>query len=506
MPNSSVVAEDAAVPMGSFTGRSVLVCGAGLAGASAVRALLARGALVAVAEDRRPGSAGPGSAGPGSAGPGSAGPGSAGPGSAPTDPIETLVRAGARFCPDLSVVPADVDLIVASPGWRPDHRLFTSARARGVEVIGEVELAWRLRGADAPPWLAVTGTNGKTTTVRMLESILRAGGLSAVAVGNVGVSIIDAVLAGAAYDVLAVELSSFQLHWPSTFRPAAAALLNLAPDHLDWHGSMDDYAQTKARIWNTPIAIGNLDDRAVAHLLTTTDAGRSRRVGFTLGIPAPGQLGLLDATVIDRAFGSAVPLVGLEAIGATGTHNVANALAAAALSRAYGVEAEAVAAGLRAFNPEPHRNQFLARVSGVDYVDDSKATNPHAAAASLASYDRIVWIAGGQLKGAPVDELVATFANRLRAAVLLGEDRAQLVTALMRHAPDLPVIEVTLTDDGAMSEVVGVAAALAEPGDTVLLAPAAASYDMFSGYSARGEAFAAAVSELSGTAIAAGSR
>jgi UDP-N-acetylmuramoylalanine--D-glutamate ligase len=183
----------------------------------------------------------------------------------------------------------------------------------------------------------------------------------------------------------------------------------------------------------------------------------------------------------------------------SGRHNVANALAAAALARAHGVTPEAVAAGLRAFVPDPHRNQLVRTGDGVMWVDDSKATNPHAALASLLSYPRVVWIAGGQLKDAPVDELVAAVAGRLSGVVLLGVDRREIADALRRHAPDVPVIDVPSTDDGAMTEAVRAAAGFARPGDTVLLAPAAASYDMFSGYGARGDAFAAAVRALGPT-------
>jgi UDP-N-acetylmuramoylalanine--D-glutamate ligase len=338
--------------------------------------------------------------------------------------------------------------------------------------------------------------------------MLQAGGLRARAVGNVGVSIIDAVLAQPGFDVLAVELSSFQLYWPSTFAPVASALLNLAPDHLDWHPSMQDYAATKARIWTSGVAIGNHDDAGVVALLDAAMSGSVapsfsvatssalRRVEFTLERPAPGQLGLTDAMLVDNAFGDNLALIGAAEVRPNGAHNIANALAAAALARAYGVAPDAVAAGLRAFVPDPHRNQFIARIDDVDYVNDSKATNPHAASASLSSYPRIVWIAGGQLKGVAIDDLVAAIAARLAGAVLLGADRDEIHAALSRHAPNVPVIDVALTDHGAMSEVVTAAAVLARPGDTVLLAPAAASYDMFSGYPARGDAFADAVHRL----------
>jgi UDP-N-acetylmuramoylalanine--D-glutamate ligase len=351
-----------------------------------------------------------------------------------------------------------------------------------------------LRGPGAAPWLAVTGTNGKTTTARMLEAILRASGARALAVGNVGVSIIDAVTATEAYDVLSVELSSFQLHWSSTIAPAAGALLNLAPDHLDWHGSMDAYARVKTRVWAGWLAIGNADDPFVAGLLASSNT--PTRVTFTLADPDGGQLGIRDGALVDEAFGSGIELFRADEIRPSGPHNVANALAAAALARAHGVAADAVAEGLRTFDPDPHRNQLLLTRDGVAWVDDSKATNPHAALASLSTYDRVVWVAGGQLKDAPVDELVAMVAPRLAGVVLLGTDRAVVADALRRHAPDVHVIEVSSTDDGVMTEVVRAAAGLARPGDTVLLAPAAASYDMFAGYAARGLAFEAAVHAL----------
>ncbi|HWO52630.1 MAG TPA: cyanophycin synthetase, partial [Ornithinibacter sp.] len=173
-----------------------------------------------------------------------------------------------------------------------------------------------------------------------------------------------------------------------------------------------------------------------------------------------------------------------------------NALAAAALARAHGVPAGAVRAGLRAFVPEPHRIAEVGTVDGIRWVDDSKATNPHAARASLAAYEHVVWVAGGLLKGADVDDLVAGAAERLRAVVLIGRDRAAIAQALARHAPDVPVVDVERTDTGAMDLVVREARALAHEGDVVLLAPAAASMDMFADYGARGDAFVAAVHRL----------
>jgi UDP-N-acetylmuramoylalanine--D-glutamate ligase len=443
--------------MADLAGRTVAVCGARFAGQAAARALLSLGARVVLIDRSRPAG------------------------------VDELLAAGAELAEEL---PADLALVVTSPGWPPQHPIFAEAGRRGVEVIGELEFAWRLRALGPQPpakWLMVTGTNGKTTTVRMLESVLRASGLRALAVGNVGVSVIDAVLDPQPYDVLAVEASSYQLHWSSTIRATAGALLNLAPDHLDWHGSMAAYARAKAAVWNGAVAVANGDDPTVSEL-APPDA-----VVFTLAAPVEGQLGVVDGQLVSRAFGDhGEPILAAGDVRPPGAHNVANALAAAALARAVDVPPTAIADGLRRFEPDPHRNQLVHSADGVAWVDDSKATNPHAARASLLAYPRVVWIAGGQLKGVDVEPLVAEVADRLIAAVLLGEDRAAVAAALARHAPDIPVIVVDSTDDGAMTEVVRAAAGFARAGDTVLLAPAAASYDMFSGYAERGDAFASA--------------
>ena len=405
-----------------------------------------------------------------------------------------LEHDGVRVLVGAKTLPAGVDLVVTSPGWRPDSPLLAEAAGAGVEIWGEVELAWRLRGPGAAPWLALTGTNGKTTTVGMLDAMLRAGGHNSVAAGNVGTPLVEVVSGG--FDVIAVELSSFQLHWSSTVAPAAAAVLNLAPDHLDWHGSLEEYSRVKATIWSpTTVAVGNADDPATASLLA---AAPGRHIGFTLEAPRIGELGLVEDLLVDRAFVAdpvkgAVELATLADLHLDGRHNVANALAAAALARAYGVSAEAVRDGLRGVTPGAHRNALVGTVGDVAFVDDSKATNPHAAGASLGAYASVVWVAGGLLKGADVEDLVRTHGTRMRAAVLLGADRALIRQALARHAPDVPVHEVEATDTEAMTTVVAVAAGLAQPGDTVLLAPAAASMDMFRDYAARGDAFAAAV-------------
>ncbi len=406
---------------------------------------------------------------------------------------------------DAETLPEGTDLVVTSPGWKPGSPLFQAAAEAGVDVVGDVEIAWRLRGPDAAPWLAVTGTNGKTTTTQMLASILDAAGLRTAAVGNIGTPIVDVVQEGDdAYDVLAVELSSYQLHWAPSLRAHSAAVLNLAPDHLDWHGSMEAYAADKGRIYegNRVACVYNVADKATEDLVRGADVEEGcRAVGFTLGTPGPSQLGVVEGILVDRAFvedrhKQAQELAEIADVNPPAPHNIANALAAAALARAFGVPAAAVRDGLRAFRPDAHRIQHVADVDRVAYIDDSKATNTHAAEASLAAYESIVWIAGGLAKGATFDELVAKSAKRLRGVVLFGADRALIREALARHAPEVPVVDLDRTDTGAMLAAVREAARLSEPGDTVLLAPACASMDMFTNYNKRGDAFAEAVREL----------
>jgi UDP-N-acetylmuramoylalanine--D-glutamate ligase len=462
-----------------FTGKHVTVAGLGVSGVPAAKVLNARGAIVTVVNDGDDARAREQAA--------------------ELEKLGVTVRLG-----DGDTLPEGTELIVTAPGWKPTKPLFRAAEQAGVEVWGDVELAWRLRGPDAAPWLCVTGTNGKTTTVQMLASILKAAGLRTAAVGNIGVSLLDAVLGEQTYDVLAVELSSYQLHWAPSLRAHSAAVLNLAPDHLDWHGSMEAYARDKGRIYegNRVACVYNVADKATEDLVREADVEEGcRAIGFTLGTPGPSQLGVVEGILVDRAFvemrhKNAQELAEVSDVNPPAPHNIANALAAAALARAFGVEPRAVRDGLRDFRPDAHRIAHVADVAGVAYVDDSKATNTHAAEASLAAYESIVWIAGGLAKGATFDELVAKSAKRLRGAVLIGADRALIREALARHAPEVPVVDLDRTDTGAMLQAVQEAQRLAEPGDTVLLAPACASMDMFANYNQRGDAFAQAVSEL----------
>lgn len=469
------------VPSGpsEFQGKHVTVAGLGVSGLPAAKALHARGAIVTAVNDGDDARAREQAA--------------------ELEALGITVRLG-----DGATLPEGTELIVTAPGWQPGKPLFRAAEEAGVPVWGDVELAWRLRGPDAAPWLAVTGTNGKTTTVQMLAAILKAAGLRTAAVGNIGVSLLDAVLGDEEYDVLAVELSSYQLHWAPSLRAYSGAVLNLAPDHLDWHGSMDAYAADKGRIYegNQVACVYNVADPRTEDLVREADVEEGcRAVGFTLNAPAVSQLGVVDGILVDRAFvenrqKNAQELAEVSDVDPPAPHNIANALAAAALARSFGVPAQAVRDGLRAFKPDAHRIAHVADIDGVAYVDDSKATNTHAAEASLAAYEPIVWIAGGLAKGAEFDELVANSAKRLRGVVLIGADRALIREALARHAPEVPVVDLDRTDTGAMLQAVTEAKRLAQAGDTVLLAPACASMDMFTNYNQRGDAFAAAVREL----------
>lgn len=423
-----------------------------------------------------------------------------------------LLGADVRLGPGATAsLPDAVDLVVTSPGWRPDSSLLVRATGRSIPVWGEVELAWRLRGANPAPWLVVTGTNGKTTTVQMLESILQAAGLRAQAVGNVGTPILEAVMDPAGRDVLAVELSSFQLHWTHSISAEASAVLNIAADHHDWHGGADAYAAAKGRVYeHTQLAcIYNVADEATMHLVEEADVVEgARAIGFTLGIPGPSMVGIVDDLLVDRAFvetraTSAAELAALSDLDDASPHNVENALAAAALARAHGVPPVAVRDGLRNHRLGPHRISTVAESGGVRWVDDSKATNPHAARASLKSFERVVWIAGGLAKGAAYGDLVRDVRDRLGGVVLIGADRDLIAAALADQAPDVPVRVIDGADDAdaLMDAVVSAAVELARPGDTVLLAPAAASMDQFRNYGHRGDAFAAAVERRPGPSV-----
>lgn len=385
--------------------------------------------------------------------------------------------------------------MVTSPGWRPDTPLLQAAQAAGLEVLGDVELCYRLDRASVfgPPrtWMVVTGTNGKTTTTSMLASIMQHAGYQAEAVGNIGVSVAEAVSALQRIDVLVAELSSFQLHWSNQLVPDVGVLLNLAEDHIDWHGSMAAYAAAKAKVLAAPLAIAGLDDALVQQYVTTPV------MGFTMHPPKAGQVGVVDGTIVDNLHGTPrniVPVAGLEPPGPAGIYD-ALAATAAAVALVPDLQPSVIAQALQSFKVAGHRGQQVAEARGIVAIDNSKATNPHAADSALAGHDSVIWVAGGQLKGAEVDDLIARHAHRLKAVALMGVDRNIIRESVEKHAPGVPIFVTDDTDpQSAMDAVCAWAVTQASSGDAIVLAPAAASLDMYTGMGQRGVLFAESVS------------
>ncbi len=396
----------------------------------------------------------------------------------------------------------DPQLVVTSPGVKPEHELLAWSAKQNTPVWVDIELAWRLRDktSKVADWIAVTGTNGKTTTVQMVEAMLNQGGFRTAACGNIGTPILDAIRDPEGFDALVVELSSFQLHYVKHIEPFSSAVLNLADDHLDWHGSFEAYSNTKAKIYeNTQIAcVYNLNDLATEKMVENADVQEgARAIGFTTGLPGRSQVGFVEDILCDRAFlddraNSALEIATLEdlsRIGVLTPHLMANAAAATALARSYGVPPEDIKTALINFRLDAHRIELVAEHDQIRWVDDSKATNPHAAAASLNSFEKVVWIVGGLLKGVDLGDLVSKYANRLSAAIVIGKERDAVLAALAQNAPGIPVTEIS-DQDNVMHQVVNAAKLLAQPGDVVLLAPAAASMDQFKDYADRGNQFA----------------
>jgi len=379
----------------------------------------------------------------------------------------------------LAVLVHDADLVVPSPGVPPRHPVFTIARDRGVSVVGEVELA--SRWADRPI-VAITGTNGKTTVTGLVTDMLVRSGVAAVAAGNIGVPLADAV-AGPA-DMLVVEVSSFQLELTEEFHPAVAVWLNLAPDHLDWHADLESYGRAKARIWarqgDDDTAVVNADDEAVQRWAATAP---SRVVRFGLG-GAPADFRVVGG-VLRTADGTEI--VDVTALPRALPHDIENALAASAAALAAGAELDGVRAALAQWKGFPHRVALVGDAGGVQWYDDSKATNPHAALAALRGFGSVVLVAGGRNKDLDLSVL-AEAADRVRAVVAIGEAAPDVEKAFAGLRP--------VTVAASMDDAVRAAAAYAEPGDAVLLSPGCASFDWYRSYGERGDDFARAVGEL----------
>ncbi len=370
-----------------------------------------------------------------------------------------------------------VDLVVASPGFSERSLPVVETLEWGVPIWSEIEYAWRhLEGV---PVIAVTGTNGKTTVTTLTAEMLQASGLNAPAVGNIGTPLADAV--GIQADALVVEASSFQLRFIDRFHAPAAAILNIAADHLDWHGSVQAYAAAKRRIFerqtDDDTLVFDADDPGAAEAVRHATSRLHPVSAHTR--PAGGSG--IDARYVHIGEDLRIPISDL---GSADPAHIVDVAAAGALALDRGGEPEAVAAVATSFAPGPHRRVLVARVNGVDYVDDSKATNPHAALAAIAAYPSVILIAGGLSKGLDLMPLVD--APHVRDVVGLGTSGPNLVAEAGERGHLA----------SSMEDAVETAARLARPGDTVLLAPGAASFDQFKSYAHRGEVFAAAVTQL----------
>ena len=397
-------------------------------------------------------------------------------------------------------IPQGIDFAVVSPGWRAEHPVVLNLKNLGVEIIGEVDFAWRIKEVIAPSqkWVALTGTNGKTTTIKMVESIFKSAKINGAACGNVGQTVIESVMQEPALDYLALELSSFQIHWSELPKYESVALLNIAEDHIDWHGNFDNYAQAKLKLLKqAKKSFVNKSDK----VLSTKVQGGSV-IWFSLDTPQPGELGVVENLLIDRAFSpspsEANEISELVDITPTVPHNIMNALAASALALSLGVKYQAIKDGLKNFSTDHHRMELVLNKDEINWVDDSKATNPHAAIASLLSYFNVIWIAGGLAKGASMDELAKRAGSRIKSIILIGQDREIIAQAFALHSPTTQLVRVDQSGDAKqlMKDVVAQAKKTAKSGDTVLLAPACASMDQFDSYVERGQLFAQAIKEL----------
>jgi len=438
-----------------FAGKRVLILGAGVTGSAVAKLLEELGASIKIADQNPP---------PDFA-------------SHPITDLDNL----------------DYELAVVSPGWKPDHPLISALNSKGVTLTSEIDLAWDFRNLHKPnqKWIAITGTNGKTTTTELTALMLNAAGISAKACGNVGTTVIESVWDDHDYDVLVIEISSFQIHWLNQARFEAIAILNIADDHTDWRGSFAAYTAAKIKLLQfTDLAVINTQD---SHLVAATKDFKGRKVFFTLDTPMSGQVGLVENLLVDRAFtvnsNEAGAICELSQVRPTVPHSVANTLAAAALARSLGADYEGIQSAVEKFTPGRHRIELILEKDGVRWINDSKATNPHAAQAALYSNNNSIWIAGGLAKGANFQELITKCAKRIKYALLIGSDRDLIATELEKNGVEYFRID----GEPLMEQVVLKAKALASPGDTVLLAPACASMDQFKNYSDRGDQFADAV-------------
>ena len=388
--------------------------------------------------------------------------------------VEVIGAPGAE---QLAELVASADLVVPSPGVPEAHPVYRLAADAGVPIHSEIELAGAAAARRGLPLVAVTGTNGKTTVTTLIAEILNGGGKRALAAGNIGRPLLDAVH-DEGVDIVVAEVSSFQLRFTEMFRPRVAVFLNVAEDHLDWHPTFADYVAAKAKIFanqsGDDLLVFNGDDPAVVEVSASAPA---RAVSFTLSEGAPDGWRIAGEHLV-RPDGRA--LIALADLARSGPHDVANALAAAAAATEFAISDHALASVLASFSGLPHRVTPVGQSGGVTFVDDSKATNPHAALAALAGFDSVVLLAGGRNKGLDLGVLRSE-AGRIRAVVAIGEAAGEVEACFAGLRP--------VRRAGSMAEAVRLGAELAEPGDTVLLSPACASFDWYPGYAARGDDF-----------------
>jgi len=453
----------------SFLNKKLLILGAGVTGLACAKTLKGMGAQIAFADDS-------------------------------VQSVDGFVIHDSH-----GITSADYDAVIVSPGWKESHPLIQSAKSAGIPLLNEIDIAWSLKKS-GQRWIALTGTNGKTTTVEMTAAALRKCGIKAVACGNVGHTVIESIFED--YEVLVLELSSFQIHWLSDAEFESVAILNIADDHVDWHGSFEEYARVKISLLErSEVGILNADDGEV---VTRTAHWRGRKIFYSLDTPAPGEMGVVEELLIDRAFVSdpqeASMVAELKDVQPSVPHNISNALAASALALSIGGKHEKIQEAMREFKLGQHRIQTLLVKDGITWIDDSKATNPHAASASVMSALSVIWIAGGLAKGADFEQLISRAKSRIKVAILIGEDANLIKRELEKQAPHIEVVEIAQPDDyliagesnSLMESIVAAAAKRAVSGDTVLLAPACASMDQFISYADRGNRFADAVKKVVG--------
>jgi UDP-N-acetylmuramoylalanine--D-glutamate ligase len=453
---------------GSYSGQKILVVGAARSGTAAAEFLLSRGAHVVLTDTRNEGLL-----------------------AASLAPLRAAARTAGELTLELGGHKAgsfrDSSLVVVSPGVPLAHPLFEESRKAGIPVIAEIELAWRhIKGKI----LGITGSNGKTTTTSLVAELLRTAGLRGFAAGNIGTPLIAYASTSGPEDIYVVELSSFQLESIRDFRPYVAALLNLTPDHMDRYRGFEDYIDAKQRIFMNQsaddFAVLNADDPRTAALGSRV---RSTPVWFSrLGQVRRGTF-IEKGRIIYRDDSGDTELLSAGDIRLKGSHNLENVLAACAIARLAGAAHPGMARGIRDFSGVEHRLEFVAELDGVQYFNDSKATNVDAAIKSLEAFaGNIVLIAGGRDKGGDFLPLRALVSQRVKHLILIGEAAGKMRSALSGA--------VTTSTAASLPQAVERAREQSRPGDIVLLAPACASFDMFDDYEHRGRVFKEAVLSL----------